>query len=129
MKILSWVARIVPAAILLQTLFFKFSAAPESVYIFETLGMEPWGRLGSGVAELTAALLLLVPSKKVYGALLALAVMSGAIGSHLTRLGIEVQGDGGLLFALAWVVSICSFLVLGIHRDEVAEAWSKVTDR
>lgn len=125
MTILSWVVRIVPAAILLQTLFFKFTAAPESVYIFETLGMEPWGRLGSGVAELAAALLLLAPSKKIYGALLALAVMAGAIGSHLTKLGIEVQGDGGLLFALAWAVVVCCLAVLGMHRNEAAEVWSR----
>ena len=118
MKLLSWILRLVAAAILLQTLFFKFTAAPESVYIFTTLGMEPWGRLGSGIAELIAAVLLLVPATRIYGALLALAVMAGAIGSHLTRLGIEVQGDGGLLFALALTVSICAASVLLIHRRE-----------
>jgi len=118
MKLFSWTLRLVAAAILLQTLFFKFTAAPESVYIFTTLGMEPWGRIGSGIAELIAAVLLLVPATRAYGALLALAVMAGAIGSHLTRLGIEVQGDGGLLFALALIVSICSAFVLLIHRHE-----------
>lgn len=125
MKLLSWILRLVAAAILLQTLFFKFTAAPESVYIFTTLGMEPWGRLGSGIAELIAAVLLLVPATRIYGALLALAVMAGAIGSHLTRLGIEVQGDGGLLFALALTVSICAASVLLIHRRE----WMKSRPR
>ncbi len=111
-KILTWLLRIVPAFILLQTLYFKFTGAPESVYIFETLGMEPWGRIGSGLAELAAALLLLVPSTSLYGAALAMAVMVGAVGSHLTKLGIEVQGDGGLLFGMALVVFACSAVVL-----------------
>jgi uncharacterized membrane protein YphA (DoxX/SURF4 family) len=119
MRIASWILRIVVAVILLQTLFFKFTGAPESVYIFETLGVEPWGRLGSGVAELIASVLLLIPRTRVYGALLALGVMAGAILSHLTALGIEVQGDGGLLFALAIVVFAASAALLAIHRDEL----------
>ena len=49
-SIFSLVLRLVPAIILLQTLYFKFSAAPESVFIFEQLGLEPWGRIGLGVA-------------------------------------------------------------------------------
>ena len=112
----SWAAQIVAAAILLQTLFFKFTGAPESVYIFETLGMEPWGRIGSGVAELVASILLLIPSTAAVGALIAAGVMVGAIGSHLTTLGIEVQGDGGLLFAMACLVLLCSVAVLWIRR-------------
>lgn len=113
---LSWLLRLVVAAILLQTLFFKFSAAPESVYIFTTLGLEPWGRIGSGVAELVAAVLLLLPATTALGALLALGVISGALVSHLTKLGIEVQGDHGLLFALALVVFVGSAAVLLLHR-------------
>jgi hypothetical protein len=109
----------VVAGILFQTLFFKFSGAPESVYIFSTLGLEPWGRLGSGVAELLACVLLLVPRTVTLGALLALAVIAGAIASHLTRLGIVVQDDGGLLFALALVVFAGSATVLALRRDEV----------
>ena len=119
MKILSWILRIVVAAILLQTLFFKFTGAPESVYIFETVGAEPWGRWGSGLVELVASILLLVPRTRVYGALVALGVIAGAIGSHLTVLGIEVQGDGGLLFALAVVVFVASAALVAIHRDEL----------
>ena len=97
MQILSWILRLLVAAILVQTLFFKFTAAPESVHIFSTLGAEPWGRIGSGVMELIAAVLLLIPRTVAKGALLALGVISGALLSHVFVLGIEVQGDGGLL--------------------------------
>src|SRR5688572_23571913 len=100
-QIVSWALQLLVAGILLQTLFFKFTGAEESVYIFSTLGAEPWGRIGSGVIELVAALLLLLPTAAPFGALLTMGLMAGAIGSHLTVLGIEVRGDGGLLFALA----------------------------
>lgn len=115
---LTWALRIIAAAILGQTLFFKFSGAPESVYIFKTLGVEPWGRIGSGVVELAASLLLLSPLA-VWGALLAAGVMLGAIGSHLSMLGIEVQGDGGTLFALAVVTLVSSACVVWLRRDEL----------
>lgn len=115
----SWVLRLVAAAILAQTLFFKFSGAEESVHIFRTLGLEPWGRIGSGVAELLAVLLLLWPRTVVLGALLAAGVMVGALGSHLTRLGIEVQGDGGLLFGLACTVLAASAALLVLHRADL----------
>jgi len=111
--------RLVAAAILLQTLFFKFTGAEESVYIFSTLHMEPWGRVGSGVAELVACVLLLAPGTVVLGALLSIGVISGAILSHLTFLGVEVQGDGGLLFALAVVVFVASAGVLWLRRTEI----------
>ncbi len=117
--ILSWVAQLVAALILLQTLYFKFTGAPESVYIFTTLGMEPWGRIGSGVVELIAAVLLLTPATAGIGAVLALGVMGGAILSHLTRLGIVVQGDGGLLFVLALTVAGCSTLVAWLRRESI----------
>src|SRR5256884_6436730 len=93
--VIAWICRIAAAVILLQTLFFKFTAAPESVYIFSKIGAEPWGRIGSGVVELVAAALLLTPRFVSAGAFLALGVMAGAIISHLTLLGIEVQGDKG----------------------------------
>src|SRR6516164_5404866 len=96
-SVLSWVLRFAAAGILLQTLFFKFTAAPESVYIFTKVGLEPWGRIGSGVVELIAAILLLIPRTTWLGAIVALGVMAGAILSHLTLVGIEVQGDKGLL--------------------------------
>jgi putative oxidoreductase len=121
MKALSWTLQIVAAVILLQTLFFKFSGAPESVYIFTTLGMEPWGRIGSGVAELVAAVLLLVPRTAVLGAILSLGIISGAILSHLTQLGITLPavGDNGELFALAVVVFVASAAVVLIRRREI----------
>jgi hypothetical protein len=117
--VVSWVLQIVVSVILLQTLFFKFTGAPESVYIFSTLGAEPWGRIGSGVVELIAAILLLVPATIAIGAVLSLGVMVGAIMSHLTVLGIEVQGDGGLLFALALTVFVGSAVVLVLRRRDI----------
>jgi len=117
--ILDWSCRIVAAIILLQTLFFKFTGAPESVYIFTTVGAEPWGRIGSGVVELIAAILLLTPRFGWAGALVALGLMAGAILSHLTVLGIEVQGDGGLLFALAIIVFFTTSTVLFIHGTQI----------
>ncbi len=117
--VVSWVLRITAAIILLQTLFFKFTAAPESVYIFTKVGAEPWGRIGSGVVELIAAILILTPWFTCLGSLLAMVVMAGAIFSHLTVLGIEVQGDKGLLFALALIVFLCSTANLLLHRSEI----------
>lgn len=114
-----WIAQLVVAGILAQTLFFKFTGAEESVYIFKTLGMEPWGRIGSGVAELIAAILLLIPQTSAIGAILSLGVISGAIISHLTKLGIEVKGDHGLLFILACVVFVGSLVILFIRRGQV----------
>src|SRR5688572_30639208 len=92
-NILYWILRLIAAIIMLQTLFFKFSAAPESVYIFTTLGMEPWGRIGIGVLELIASILILYPRTTAFGAILGVGLMAGAIFFHLTKLGIEVQGD------------------------------------
>jgi hypothetical protein len=122
---LSWLLRLTAAVILLQTLFFKFTGAEESVYIFRTLGLEPWGRLGSGVVELAASVLLLRTSTVALGAAVALGVMSGAIVSHLTTLGVEVRGDGGLLFALACIVWGASTLLLWLHRGQlpIVGAW------
>jgi hypothetical protein len=119
--IASWALRLIVAVILLQTLFFKFTGARESVYIFSTLGIEPWGRIGTGVVELIAAVLLLWPSTVALGALLALGVISGAIGGHLTKLGIQLKavGDQGELFALALVVFVGSALVLLLHWREL----------
>lgn len=119
--IASWVLRIIVAAILLQTLFFKFSGAKESVYIFSTLGLEPWGRIGSGVVELIASVLILLPGTVAWGAALSLGVISGALFSHVTRLGIPLPavGDHGELFALAVVVFVCSAAVLILHRHQL----------
>ncbi len=117
---LSWVLQLVVAAILLQTLFFKFTGAEESVYIFTSLGLEPAGRIGSGIAELIASGLVLMPATAALGALLAAALMLGAIGSHLfTPLGIEVMDDGGLLFGLAATVLVASLVVLSLRRRDL----------
>ena len=120
-QIASWLLQIVAAVILLQTLFFKFTGAAESVYIFMTLGAEPWGRIGSGIMELIASILLLVPRTVVYGAILSLGTMGGAIFSHLTKLGIMLPAvnDHGELFALAVLVFVCSAAVLFLRRDEL----------
>jgi len=118
-KIVLWILRIVPAVILLQTLFFKFTAAEESVYIFSKLGIEPWGRIGSGVGELIAAILILIPATTGIGALLALGIISGALVSHLTVLGIEVLGDGGLLFIYALIVFLSCASLVFFERDKL----------
>jgi putative oxidoreductase len=127
----SWILRGIAAVILLQTLFFKFTAAKESVYIFSTLGMEPWGRIGSGVAELIAAVLLLLPATVAVGAVLALGVISGAIFFHLTKLGIELTAvdDHGELFTLALVVFVCSAATLVMHRGELPVLGPLLTGR
>ena len=119
LTILSWALRATAAIILLQTLFFKFTAAPESVYIFTKVHAEPWGRIGSGVMELVAAILLLTPRYTWLGSVLAAGATAGAILSHLTILGIEVQGDKGLLFALAVIVFVASAVNLVLHRNAI----------
>ena len=116
---LSWLLRITAAVILAQTLFFKFTAAPESVYIFDKVGLGALGRIGSGIAELIAVILLLIPGTVWLGAALALGVMGGAIMSHLTVLGIVVMDDHGLLFGLALTVALCSATLLLIHRRSI----------
>src|SRR3954453_16739795 len=117
--ITSWILQLIAAAILFQTLFFKFTGAEESRYIFSRLGLEPWGRIGSGVVELIACILLLHPRTVAVGAILSRGVISGAIVSHLTRLGIVVQNDGGLLFALAIAVFVGSGVILFLRRAEL----------
>lgn len=125
-KTLSIFLRLVAAFIMLQTLYFKFTAAPESVYIFTAVGMEPWGRLGTGVAELIASVLILMPRSIVIGALLSIGIMAGAIVTHLFILGVEVQGDGGQLFAYAWIVMIASIVLLVLHADQVTSIKRKL---
>ena len=117
--IVSWICQLAAAVILLQTLFFKFTGAEESRFIFSTLGAEPWGRIASGVVELVAAALLLYPRTAAAGALLAMGVMAGAILAHVFFLGIVVKGDGGLLFALAVAVFLCGALVAYLRRVEL----------
>jgi uncharacterized membrane protein YphA (DoxX/SURF4 family) len=119
--ILTWILRLLSAGIFLQTLFFKFTGAAESKYIFSKLDAEPWGRIGSGIVELIAAILILIPSTTKWGALLGLGVISGAIISHLTVLGISVTNsdgtqDKGQLFIYALIVFVCCFILVWINR-------------
>jgi hypothetical protein len=134
MNILSWILRLTVAVILFQTLFFKFTGATESVYIFSKLGAEPWGRIGSGVIEVVAVALLLIPSTVTTGAILSLGAAGGAIMSHLTKLGIVVinsdsSSDGGFLFALALIVFAGSAIILFLHRTEIPVVGSRLFSR
>ncbi len=115
-----WILRILAALIMLQTLYFKFTGHPESVQIFTALGMEPWGRIGTGVMELIASILILIPRTTVFGALLGLGLMAGAIFFHLTSLGIEVNGDP-TLFIYASIVFICCGILLIIYRQKILQ--------
>ncbi|MEO7976249.1 DoxX family protein [Flavobacterium sp.] len=115
-KFIIWILRIIAAAILLQTLFFKFNGAEESIYIFSTLGVEPYGRIGTGIAELIVVILILIPRTTWIGALCGLVIMTGAIFSHLLVLGIQIKGDGGLLFGLAVIVFVCCLGLLHHYR-------------
>ena len=121
LRITSWTLQLIAAVILFQTLFFKFSGAKESIYIFSTVGMEPWGRIGSGVVELIASIMLVIPATVTVGAIIALVTISGAIFFHLTKLGIALPAvnDRGELFALAVVVFVVSLAILFIRRTEI----------
>ncbi len=116
---ISRIAAWITAIIFLQTLYFKFTAHPDSVYIFSKLGMEPWGRIGVGVAELITAILLLIPRTTGIGALLGLGTISGAIFFHLFILGIEVNGDHGKVFYLALIVFFACILILWKERKSL----------
>ncbi|WP_396195091.1 DoxX family protein [Flavobacterium sp.] len=116
--IILWIIKLTAVIILLQTLYFKFTAAEESVYIFQTLGIEPFGRIGSGVVELIASILILIPRATLIGALLGLGTMLGAIFSHIFVLGIEVQNDGGTLFILAVITLICCLFLVYTERNK-----------
>jgi uncharacterized membrane protein YphA (DoxX/SURF4 family) len=118
-RIIDWLFRIAIAVILLQTLYFKFTGHPESVALFSKLGVEPWGRIGTGVIELIAGILILVPATALIGAALSLGLMAGAIASHLFVIGIESDNDGGQLFMLAIIVLVLSLVVLAMRRKEV----------
>jgi putative oxidoreductase len=124
--ILFWGARILAAIIMAQTLYFKFTASEESVYIFTTVGMEPWGRIGIGVLELIASLLILIPSTVWLGSILAVGLMAGALGMHLTLLGIEVKGDGGQLFTYALIVTFCGIYAFWQSRKDIPAGIKKI---
>ena len=118
-KIISWITALISSAIMLQTLYFKFTAAPESVYIFTQLGLEPFGRIGVGVAELIASVVLIIPKSRFLGALMSIGLMMGAVLGHLTKLGIDVMNDGGYLFALCLIVLTSSLTCLYVERKQL----------
>jgi uncharacterized membrane protein YphA (DoxX/SURF4 family) len=118
--IFTWVLRILAALILLQTLYFKFTAKPESVELFTILGMEPWGRIGTGVSELIAAVLILIPRTTLLGALMGFGLMAGAIFFHLTKLGVNFGGDM-VLFIYAVIVFVCCLALIIINRRNIPQ--------
>lgn len=118
-NIISWVLRLTVAIILLQTLYFKFTAHPDSVHIFSALGVEPWGRITLGIVELITAIIILTPKTKIIGMINSLGIILGAVFSHLLVLGVNVGNDGGSLFTLAIIVLIASTTFLIIHKTEV----------
>ena len=124
-NIISWVLRIAAAAILLQTLYFKFTGHPESVELFTKLGVEPWGRIGTGVIELITGILLLVPATAFIGAFLGTGLMAGAILSHLTVIGIQSKGDGGQLFMLAIIVLALCLIIQLLHKQQGISLFKK----
>ena len=111
--------RIIIAILLIQTLYFKFTAHPDSVYIFSQIGLEPFGRIGIGILELITALLILNPKSIWLGSLLSTGIIGGAILMHLTKLGIEINNDGGLLFYIALIILILSVVVLYKTRKNI----------
>ena len=128
-KIIERIISYAVAIILLQTLFFKFTGAPESIYIFTKLGMEPVGRIGIGILELIAGILLFIPKTNHFGALLGLGIISGAIFFHLTKLGIVVQDDGGQLFYLAMSVFFGCLIILFLKKDTLIATFQKITGK
>ncbi len=118
-NVFTWIIKLTAVVILVQTLYFKFTGAEESIYIFSTLGAEPFGRIGSGVVELIASILILIPRTTLLGALMGLGTMAGAIVSHLFILGIVVKNDGGTLFILAIITFICCAVLVFQNRDKI----------
>ncbi len=120
-SIFTWVIKLIAVVILLQTLYFKFTGAEESVYIFTKLGIEPFGRIGSGIVELIASILILVPRTALLGALIGAGTMLGAIFSHLFILGIEVKNDGGELFTLAIITLLCCTILIFLNKNKIPD--------
>ncbi len=113
------ISSLIAAILLLQTLFYKFSATSESVYIFSELGLEPYGRIGIGIAELITAILLIFRKTSFFGAVLGILIISGAIYSHIFFIGIEVLDDHGLLFILAVIVFVTCSIVLFLRKSQL----------
>lgn len=120
-KLFTWILKLIAVIILLQTLYFKFTGAEESIYIFTKLGIEPFGRIGSGIVELIASVLILIPRTTLLGALLGAGTMLGAIFSHLFVLGIIVKNDGGELFILAIITLLCCTILIIQNRNKIQD--------
>jgi len=118
-RIVSWICAGIAAAIMVETLFFKFTGAAESKYIFSKMGTEPWMRWVQGVWELLASICLLWPRMKWAGGILTTGAMLAAILSHMTWLGYSIQGDHGLLFGMALVTFTCGFTVMWMYRHHI----------
>lgn len=125
-NIAPWLLRAIAALIMLQTLFFKFTGHPESVGLFTELGVEPWGRIGTGIFELIASILILIPAVSFLGAALGVGLMTGAIGAHLTVLGVAYGGDP-LLFIYAVIVFIACLILLYLDREKISSMISRFT--
>ena len=125
LRITTIMLRVAAAIILLQTLYFKFTAQPESVELFSKLGVEPWGRIGTGIIELVTSILLLIPSTVFIGALLGVCLMFGALLSHLLVIGIQSQGDGGQLFVLAILVLFICTRLLFLYKEQGVKLYHK----
>jgi hypothetical protein len=121
-----WIIKLIAVVILVQTLFFKFTGAEESIYIFQTLGIEPYGRIGSGVVELFASIFILIPRTNLLGAFLGAGTMLGAIFSHIFVLGIEVKNDGGILFALAIITLFCCLILMYNQKNKIPDLLLKI---
>jgi uncharacterized membrane protein YphA (DoxX/SURF4 family) len=123
-NVLIWALRLIAAVIMLQTLYFKFTAHPQSVHLFTVLGMEPWGRIGTGVLELIASILILYPRTTGYGAVLGTGLMAGALFFHLTKLGIVFDGDA-VLFSYALTAFLCCAILAFLYRKQVLKSFYK----
>ncbi len=120
-SIFIWIVKLIAVVILVQTLYFKFTAAEESVYIFSTLGVEPYGRIRSGIIELIASILILIPRTTLLGAIVGMSTMVGAIASHLLFLGVEVKNDGGTLFILAIITFLSCLLLIYNQKHKLLD--------
>mgnify|MGYP002783759875 CR=1 FL=1 len=118
---INWILRLTVAIILLQTLYFKFLAHPDSVYIFSELGVEPWGRIGLGIIELITAVLIFIPKTELIGMINSLLIIIGAIGAHILFIGIDIKNDNGGLFTLALIILVCCICYLILNRNRIME--------
>ncbi len=126
-RIILWALSAYIAIVFVQSLFFKFTGSEESIFIFSTLRawsgidlFEPAGRWVIGICELIASVLLFLPRTRIFGATMAIGIMTGAISFHLfTPLGVEILGDGGELFILACGVWISGWIILALSADDI----------